>query len=126
MHIITTINGFILCIRPQKPIKLLNHKLNKSLLLLNLFPISDRISNKIFNKYSSTSVLLYDITASMHPNHRTSTGLIHVRHQIHKKCDERSNHSLIVAFADEEQQPPGLYGGQDERRDADGGDEAAG
>lgn len=37
-----------------------------------------------------------------------------------------NDHSLIVAFADEEQQPPGLYGGQDEGRDADSGDEAAG
>lgn len=67
---------------------------------------------------------LYDITASMHPIHRTGTG--HARHPNSKQYDERNDHSLIVAFADEEQRPPGLYGGQDERRDADGGDEAAG
>ncbi len=77
-------------------------------------------------KYNSSSVLLNDITAYINPIHRTGTGLIHVRHQIHKQYDERSNHSLVVAFADEEQHPPGLYGGQDERRDADSGDEAAG
>lgn len=35
-------------------------------------------------------------------------------------------HSLIVSFAEEEEQPPGLHRGQDERRYTDESDEAAG
>lgn len=37
-----------------------------------------------------------------------------------------SAHSLVVSFAQEEEQPPRLHGGQDERRDPDKSDEAAG
>lgn len=39
---------------------------------------------------------------------------------------EENVHSLVMAFADEEEQPPGLNGGQDEGSDAHDSDEAAG
>lgn len=65
------------------------------------------------------------IHASQSP-HWHGFNSLHVRHQIHKLKDEMKNHSLIVAFADEEQQPPRLHGGQDEGRDGDSCDEAAG
>lgn len=79
----------------------------------------------LLKKSESYGFLMWYSMTCNHPHSNHMSNSVHVRHSIHMQ-DARNGHLLIVAFTNEQQQPPSLDSGQNERRDADSRDEAAG